>query len=96
MWFVSGGEAVESAVKLARQYFIERDGMHTSKALVIARWNLIMEYHRDHGFRGSIPRRRIYSPLLRISQNRSTLLLPLSFDKNTPGAALSALTLGSH
>ena len=28
VWFVSGGsEAIESALKLARQYFVERDGM---------------------------------------------------------------------
>jgi|GEM_PF-6792689 len=39
-WFVSGGsEAVESAVKLARQYFIERDGENSSKYVIIGRWN---------------------------------------------------------
>ncbi|WP_213698437.1 aspartate aminotransferase family protein [Acetomicrobium sp.] len=67
VWFVSGGsEAVESAIKLARQYFVERDGVSTSKALVVARWN---SYHGSTigtmAVGGSIPRRRIYSPLFK-------------------------------
>ena len=37
-WFVSGGsEAVESAVKMARQYFVERDGMASPKHKLISR-----------------------------------------------------------
>ncbi len=37
-WFVSGGsEAVESAVKMARQYFVERDGKDSLKHKLISR-----------------------------------------------------------
>ena len=37
-WFVSGGsEAVESAIKMARQYFVERDGMDSPKHKLISR-----------------------------------------------------------
>ena len=37
-WFVSGGsEAVESAVKMARQYFVERDGKESTKHKLISR-----------------------------------------------------------
>ncbi|QTX31414.1 aspartate aminotransferase family protein [Aminithiophilus ramosus] len=65
VWFVSGGsEAIESAVKLARQYYVERDGATTSKAQVIARWN---SYHGSTigtmGLAGSMARRRLFSPL---------------------------------
>ena len=65
VWFVSGGsEAIESAVKLARQYYIERDGATTSKAQVIARWN---SYHGSTigtmAIAGNMPRRRHFYPL---------------------------------
>lgn len=37
-WFVSGGsEAVESAIKMARQYFVERDGADSPKHKLISR-----------------------------------------------------------
>lgn len=40
VWFTSGGsEAVESAIKMARQYFVERDGYQSPKHKVIGRWN---------------------------------------------------------
>ncbi|HCA40284.1 MAG TPA: aspartate aminotransferase family protein, partial [Aminobacterium sp.] len=43
VWLVSGGsEAIESALKLARQYFVERDGVSSAKYVMIARWN---SYH---------------------------------------------------
>lgn len=42
IYFLSGGsEATESAIKLARQYFVERDG-NSSKWKVISKWN---SYH---------------------------------------------------
>ena len=69
VWFVSGGsEAIESAVKLARQYFVERDGPSTSKHLTIGRWN---SYHGSTigtmAIAGSMARRRVFSPLFRES-----------------------------
>ncbi len=65
-WFVSGGsEAVESAVKLARQYFLERDGK-SSKYKVIGRWN---SFHGNTlgavAIGGNMPRRRPYIPMLK-------------------------------
>lgn len=65
VWFVSGGsEAIESAVKLARQYYLERDGQATAKAQVIARWN---SYHGSTigtmALAGSMARRRLFTPL---------------------------------
>lgn len=65
VWFVSGGsEAIESAVKLARQYYVERDGAATSKHLTIGRWN---SYHGSTigtmAIAGSMARRRTFSPL---------------------------------
>ncbi len=65
VWFVSGGsEAVESAIKLARQYYYERDGAATSKHVTIGRWN---SYHGSTlgtmGVAGSMPRRRIFFPM---------------------------------
>lgn len=65
VWFVSGGsEAVESAVKLARQYYVERDGKSTSKHLTIGRWN---SYHGSTigtmAIAGSMARRRSFFPL---------------------------------
>ena len=69
VWFVSGGsEAIESAVKLARQYYVERDGIASSKHLTIGRWN---SYHGSTigtmAIAGSMARRRIFSPLFRES-----------------------------
>ena len=69
VWFVSGGsEAIESAVKLARQYFVERDGPATSTHLTIGRWN---SYHGSTigtmAIAGSMARRRVFSPLFRES-----------------------------
>lgn len=67
VWFACGGsEAIETAVKLSRQYYTERDGLYTSKATVISRWNA---YHGSTmgtmGIGGSVPRRRIYAPLFK-------------------------------
>lgn len=67
VWFVSGGsEAVESAIKFSRQYFVERDGVNSSKSIVIGRWN---SYHGSTlgtmAVGGSMPRRRIFSPLFK-------------------------------
>lgn len=61
---VSGGsEANESAVKLARQYFLERG--EPARHKIISRW---MSYHGNTlgalSFSGHIPRRRLYDPLL--------------------------------
>ncbi len=65
VWLVSGGsEAIESALKLARQYFVERDGEGSSKYVMIARWN---SYHGSTigtmGLAGSMARRRTFFPL---------------------------------
>jgi adenosylmethionine-8-amino-7-oxononanoate aminotransferase len=65
VWFVSGGsEAIESAVKLARQYFYERDGENTGKYITIARWN---SYHGSTigtmAIAGSMARRNIFYPM---------------------------------
>ncbi|MDO9507929.1 MAG: aminotransferase class III-fold pyridoxal phosphate-dependent enzyme [Thermovirgaceae bacterium] len=67
VWLVSGGsEAVESAIKFSRQYFVERDGVQSSKYIVIGRWN---SYHGSTlgtmAVGGSMPRRRIFSPLFK-------------------------------
>ncbi len=67
VWFVSGGsEAVESAVKLARQYYVERDGSASQKHLVLSRYN---SYHGSTlgtmAVGGNMPRRRIYAPMFR-------------------------------
>lgn len=69
VWFVSGGsEAIETALKLARQYFVERDGDGSSKYLTIGRWN---SYHGSTigtmAVAGSMARRRKFSPLFRES-----------------------------
>lgn len=65
VWFVnSGSEAVEAAVKMARQFFLERDGLGSSKYLVIGRQN---SYHGSSlgtlSFGGSVPRRKYYTPM---------------------------------
>ncbi|MCS7233669.1 MAG: aspartate aminotransferase family protein [Synergistetes bacterium] len=64
-WFVSGGsEAVESAIKLARQYFLERDSEKSSKYKIIGRWN---SFHGNTlgalAIGGHISRRKPYIPM---------------------------------
>ncbi|NLX62123.1 MAG: aspartate aminotransferase family protein [Tissierellia bacterium] len=66
VYFVSGGsEGTETAIKMARQYFIERDGRKTSKWKIISKW---FSYHGatlgSLSMTGSVGRRRIYDPLL--------------------------------
>ena len=66
-WFISGGsEAVESALKMVRQYFVERDGQGSGKTEMIARWN---SYHGGTlgvmGLAGSMARRRNFAPLFK-------------------------------
>lgn len=66
VYFVSGGsEATETAMKMARQYFVERDGNKTSKWKIISKWN---SYHGatlgSLSMTGTIGRRKIYDPLL--------------------------------
>ncbi len=63
VWFVSGGsEAVESAIRISRQFFLERDGERTQKHLIIGRWN---SYHGSTmgamAVGGNMPRRRAFS-----------------------------------
>lgn len=65
VYFVSGGsEATETAIKLARQYFIERDGT-SEKWKVISKWNA---FHGNTtgalGMTGITGRKRIYDPIL--------------------------------
>jgi adenosylmethionine-8-amino-7-oxononanoate aminotransferase len=65
VYFVSGGsEATETCIKLARQYYKERDGK-TSKWKVISRWT---SYHGATmgalSMSGTIGRRKIYDPYL--------------------------------
>ena len=65
VWFVCGGsEAVESAIKFARQYYFERDGGKTSKYITIGRWN---SYHGSTvgtmAIAGNMARRNIYAPM---------------------------------
>ncbi|MGM9975106.1 MAG: aspartate aminotransferase family protein [Clostridiaceae bacterium] len=65
-YFVSGGsESTESAIKLARQYFVERDGGKSSKWKVISKWN---SFHGNTlgslAITGITGRKKIYDPLL--------------------------------
>lgn len=65
VYFVSGGsEGTETAMKMARQYYMDRDGK-SSKWKIISKWN---SYHGATlgalSMTGSIGRRRIYDPLL--------------------------------
>ncbi|MCG8688748.1 MAG: aspartate aminotransferase family protein [Desulfobacterales bacterium] len=76
-WFVSGGsEAVESAVKMARQYFVERDGQDSPKHKLISR---NCSYHGatigGMSIGGSAGRVKTYMPLL----NPSAKLPPTYF-----------------
>jgi len=66
VYFVSGGsEATETAMKMARQYFVERDGQGTSKWKVISKWNA---FHGNTlgslSMTGITERRKIYDPML--------------------------------
>ncbi|MCK9444245.1 MAG: aspartate aminotransferase family protein [Tissierellaceae bacterium] len=65
VYFVSGGsEATETAMKMARQYFVERDGRSS-------KWKVVSKWYSYHGatigslsMTGSIGRRKLYDPLL--------------------------------
>ncbi|MCP4179130.1 MAG: aminotransferase class III-fold pyridoxal phosphate-dependent enzyme [bacterium] len=64
-YLVSGGsEATETAIKLARQYFVERD-KNTSKWKIISRWK---SFHGNTigslSMTGITGRRKIYDPIL--------------------------------
>lgn len=66
VYFVSGGsEATESAIKLARQYFVERDGGHTSKWKVISKWT---SFHGNTlgslAITGITGRKKMFDPML--------------------------------
>ena len=65
-YFVSGGsEASETAIKMARQYYVERDGANTSKNKIISKWN---SFHGNTlgalSLTGIPGRRKIYSQML--------------------------------
>ncbi|SKC55165.1 aspartate aminotransferase family protein [Maledivibacter halophilus] len=66
VYFVSGGsESTETAIKMARQYFVERDGKNTTKWKVISKWN---SFHGNTmgalSMTGITGRRKIYDPML--------------------------------
>jgi len=66
VYFVSGGsEATETAMKMARQYYVERDGVQSSKWKIISKWN---SYHGatlgSLSMTGTIGRRKVYDPML--------------------------------
>lgn len=65
VYFVSGGsESTETALKLARQYYVERD-KNTNKHLVISRWN---SFHGNTigslSMTGINGRRKVFEPIL--------------------------------
>ncbi|MFV0518367.1 MAG: aspartate aminotransferase family protein [Aminipila sp.] len=65
-YFVSGGsESTESAIKLARQYFVERDGGASSKWKVISKWT---SFHGNTlgslAITGITGRKKMYDPML--------------------------------
>lgn len=65
VYFVSGGsEAVETAIKMARQYFVERDGK-SGKWKVISKWN---GFHGNTlgalSVTGITSRKKIFDPIL--------------------------------
>ena len=65
VYFVSGGsEATETAMKLARQYFVERDGK-SSKWKVISKWN---SFHGNTigslSMTGITGRKKIFDPIM--------------------------------
>ncbi len=65
VYFISGGsEATETALKMARQYYMERDRKS-------AKWRVISRWHSFHGntlgslsMTGLTERRKVYDPLL--------------------------------
>ncbi|TCO70752.1 aspartate aminotransferase family protein [Marinisporobacter balticus] len=66
VYFVSGGsESTETAMKMARQYFVERDGNKSTKWKVISKWN---SFHGNTigslSMTGITGRRKIYDPML--------------------------------
>lgn len=66
VYFVSGGsEATETAIKMARQYYVERDGENTKKWKVISKWN---SFHGNTmgalSMTGIKGRRKPYAPML--------------------------------
>ena len=66
VYFVSGGsEATETAIKMGRQYFVERDGKESKKWKVISKWN---SFHGNTmgslSMTGIPERRKIYGPML--------------------------------
>ncbi|MBF8983754.1 aspartate aminotransferase family protein [Lutibacter sp. B2] len=66
VYFVSGGsEATETALKMARQYYVERDGEGSSKWKVISKWN---SFHGNTmgalSMTGITGRRKPYDPML--------------------------------
>ena len=66
VYFVSGGsEATETAMKMARQYYVERDGSCSGKWKVISKWN---SFHGNTlgamSMSGISSRRNIYDPML--------------------------------
>lgn len=66
VYFVSGGsEATETAIKMARQFYVERDGAASQKWKVISKWN---SFHGNTigalSMTGMMGRRGVYNPLL--------------------------------
>lgn len=66
VYFVSGGsESTETAIKLARQYFVERDGGKTSKWKVISKWT---SFHGNTlgalAMTGITGRKKMFDPML--------------------------------
>ncbi|SDY76631.1 aminotransferase family protein [Tindallia californiensis] len=66
VYFVSGGsESTETAIKMARQYYVERDGKESKKWKVISKWN---SFHGNTlgalSMTGIPGRRNIYEPML--------------------------------
>lgn len=90
LYLVSGGsEATESALKMARQYYLERDG-RTGKYRVIARW---LTYHGNTIGALSMTgdkRRKKYAPLLLNFPHIAQCYCyrcPLGLERETCGAA---------
>lgn len=67
----SGSEAVEAAMKMARQYFVELEGPETKRHRFISRWH---SYHgttlSSLGLGGHVMRRKIYEPMLSSNVSR--------------------------
>ena len=91
VWFVSGGsEAVESAIKLARQYYYERDGVSSGRHLTIGRWN---SFHGNTittmAVGGSMARRNVYLPVFTESPKiESTYCYRCPFELKYPSCGL--------